>query len=76
MPEQDPPNVSDYFAGETNDHCCHVTPRLISDAKVDVHDEVDAEDGGVEGIAGQTCSVVEGSECQVACCETAQVLIH
>jgi len=48
------------FTSETKAHCCSIALRLVSKTKVDVENEIDAEDRGVEGTPGQICSVIEG----------------
>jgi hypothetical protein len=48
------------FTSETKAHCCSIALRLVSKTKVDVENEIDAEDRSVEGIPGQICSVIEG----------------
>lgn len=64
--QQYAPGVADGFAGQAEEHGCHVAPCSVAHAQVDVGDEVDAEDGGVEGVAAQRGDVVEVGEGQVA----------
>ena len=46
----------------------------MPEAKIDVKNEIDTEDGGVESISTEARSIVEGGKRQIASGETAQVL--
>ncbi len=49
--EQDASDVADDLADESNEHGGHVAPCLVSDSQVQVGEDVEAEDGGVQRVA-------------------------
>lgn len=64
--QQDAGNVADDFANKAKDHRHHVAPCLVTDAEVEVYQDIDGEDGGEQGIAAQVWNVVEVRERQIA----------
>jgi hypothetical protein len=45
--EEDSCGVANDFPHESEEHCGHVTPGLVPEAKIDVKDEIGTEDGGI-----------------------------
>ena len=72
--EEDSCDVANNFPHESEEYCSYVTLGLMLEAKIDIKNEIDTEDGGVESISTETRSIVEGGKGQIASGETAQVL--
>jgi len=73
--EKNASDVANGFADEAEEHCGHVAPCFVTGAKVEVGDDVDAEDGGVEGVAAEGGDIVEVREGEVAGCDVAEGVV-
>jgi hypothetical protein len=66
-------NISYDFKGKTKEHCYHVTPSLMFDAKEKLSDEANTEDDSKECVPGYCWTVEETRHAQVACIESTKV---
>ena len=71
--DHDASNISYDFKDKTKNHCNHVTPSLMFDAKEELSNDAETEDASKECVAGYCWSVEETRHCQVACVEGAKV---
>lgn len=59
---QDSSNISNTFHDQTNDHCGHVSPCLVLDAKEELYDDKQCEYTCEDSVSGNRWQVVETGE--------------